>query len=69
MKDIGAFASEYIADNIKILQSLDPNEIAQAVELVVRAGESGNRIYAIGNGGSVRHGTLCSSASNLQASS
>jgi D-sedoheptulose 7-phosphate isomerase len=52
MKDIGAFASEYIADNIKILQSLDPNEIAQAVELVVRAGESGNRIYAIGNGGS-----------------
>ena len=52
METITSFASKYISENIKILQSLDANEIAAAVELVVQAGESGSRIYAIGNGGS-----------------
>ena len=52
MEAITSFASKYISENIKILQSLDANEIAAAVELVVQAGESGSRIYAIGNGGS-----------------
>jgi D-sedoheptulose 7-phosphate isomerase len=52
MESITSFASKYISENIKILQSLDADEIAPAVELVVQAGESGSRIYAIGNGGS-----------------
>ena len=52
METISSFASKYISENIKILQGLDPDQIAAAVQLVVQAGESGNRIYAIGNGGS-----------------
>ena len=46
------FAAEYIAENQRLLASLDPAEIAGVIEVVRQAGASGNRIYAVGNGGS-----------------
>lgn len=52
MELIEAFAAEYLAENQRLLASLDPAQIARVVELVRQARDAGKRIYAIGNGGS-----------------
>ena len=52
MKSIQDFATEYIKGVGRLMDSLDAAQIARMVELVEQAGESGKRIYAIGNGGS-----------------
>lgn len=46
------FSADYIAQNQRLLASLNPAEIAGVIALSRQARESGNRIYAIGNGGS-----------------
>ena len=52
MKSMQDFATEYIKGVEHLLGSLDATQIARMVALVEQAGESGKRIYAIGNGGS-----------------
>ena len=52
MKSMQDFATEYIEGVEHLLGSLDATQIARMVALVEQAGESGRRIYAIGNGGS-----------------
>ena len=49
---IEAFAAGYLAAAQRVLASLDAAQIAEVVEIVRQARESGNRIYAVGNGGS-----------------
>ena len=49
---IEAFAAEYLAAVQRVLASLHPAQIAEVVEIVRQARDSGNRIYAVGNGGS-----------------
>ncbi len=52
MESIQTFATEYIEGLEALVGSLDTQQIARMVALVEQAGESGKRIYAIGNGGS-----------------
>ncbi len=46
------FAESYITTNLRVLSGLDPSKIAEVIEAVRIAGETGKCVYAIGNGGS-----------------
>ena len=46
------FAERYIAAGTRALAGLDPSKIAEVIQTVGRARRTGNRVYAIGNGGS-----------------
>lgn len=52
MESIETFAASYIRRNERLLASLNPRHIASVVTLIRDAGDSGKRIFAIGNGGS-----------------
>lgn len=47
-----AFVSRYLEENVKLLQALDPGAISAIIAEFEKARDTGNRIYAIGNGGS-----------------
>ena len=52
MESVESFAASYIRENEKLLASLNPRHIASVITLMREARDSGNRIFAIGNGGS-----------------
>ena len=52
MEPIETFAAKYIRENGRLLASLNPGHIASVITLMRDARDSGNRIFAIGNGGS-----------------
>lgn len=47
-----AFVANYIEQNLKLLQSLDPKAIAPIISVFEKARDQEKRVYAIGNGGS-----------------
>ena len=52
MSDYKPAIEKYIQDEIKVLQSMDPNEIQNVMNALEEAFENGNDIYIFGNGGS-----------------
>ncbi len=52
MESIETFAAGYIRESGRLLASLNPAQIASVITLMRNARDSGNRIFAIGNGGS-----------------
>jgi len=49
---VETFVQHYVRENVKLLQSLDPEAIARIIAEFGKAREANKRIYAIGNGGS-----------------
>ena len=52
MRDVVSYAEGYLAACQNAIRSLDPASVAEVVQLLRQARESGNRIFAVGNGGS-----------------
>ena len=49
---VEAFVQNYIEKNVSLLNTLDANAISKIIAEFVKARDNGQRIYAIGNGGS-----------------
>jgi D-sedoheptulose 7-phosphate isomerase len=52
MTDLSRLASRYIAESVKAQQSVDPEILAEAVQLLIATRGAGNTVFITGNGGS-----------------
>jgi D-sedoheptulose 7-phosphate isomerase len=52
MTALTELASSYIAESIEAQQSVDPEMLAEAVQLLITTRGTGNTVYIVGNGGS-----------------